>query len=204
MKLLFDVFPVILFFVFFKFGNSHPETADAILAAFHIVLGQSIKPAIFLATLVSIFATTLQILWTKYRHGKVDAMLWLSFFVIVLFGGATLIFHNDTFIRWKPTVLYWLFSGALIGSNLIFKKNLIRSALSNKMALPVRIWNLLNLSWGLFFLALGFINLYVAYNYPIESWVNFKLFGFTGLMLIFVVAQSAWLSKYMNEDKENN
>ena len=204
MKLLFDVFPVILFFVFFKFGNSHPETADAILAAFHIVLGPSIKPAIFLATLVSIFATTLQILWTKYRHGKVDAMLWLSFFVIVLFGGATLIFHNDTFIRWKPTVLYWLFSGALMGSNLIFKKNLIRSALSNKMALPVRIWNLLNLSWGLFFLALGFINLYVAYNYPIESWVNFKLFGFTGLMLIFVVAQSAWLSKYMNEDKENN
>ena len=204
MKLLFDVFPVILFFVFFKFGNSHPETADAILAAFHIVLGQSIKPAIFLATLVSIFATTLQILWTKYRHGKVDAMLWLSFFVIVLFGGATLVFHNDTFIRWKPTVLYWLFSGALLGSNLIFKKNLIRSALSNKMALPVRIWNLLNLSWGLFFLVLGFINLYVAYNYPIESWVNFKLFGFTGLMLIFVVAQSAWLSKYMNEDKENN
>ncbi len=204
MKLLFDVFPVILFFVFFKFGNSHPETADAILTAFHIVLGPSIKPAIFLATLVSIFATTLQILWTKYRHGKVDAMLWLSFFVIVLFGGATLVFHNDTFIRWKPTVLYWLFSGALLGSNLIFKKNLIRSALSNKMALPVRIWNLLNLSWGLFFLVLGFINLYVAYNYPIESWVNFKLFGFTGLMLIFVVAQSAWLSKYMNEDKENN
>ena len=204
MKLLFDVFPVILFFVFFKFGNSHPETADAILAAFHIVLDPSIKPAIFLATLVSIFATTLQILWTKYRHGKVDAMLWLSFFVIVLFGGATLVFHNDTFIRWKPTVLYWLFSGALLGSNLIFKKNLIRSALSNKMALPVRIWNLLNLSWGLFFLVLGFINLYVAYNYPIESWVNFKLFGFTGLMLIFVVAQSAWLSKYMNEDKENN
>lgn len=204
MKLLFDVFPVILFFVFFKFGNSHPETADAILAAFHIVLAPSIKPAIFLATLVSIFATTVQIVWTKLRHGKVDAMLWLSFFVIVLFGGATLIFHNDTFIRWKPTVLYWLFSGALMGSNLIFKKNLIRSALSNKMALPVRIWNLLNLSWGLFFLALGFINLYVAYNYSIESWVNFKLFGFTGLMLIFIVAQSAWLSKYMNEDKENN
>jgi intracellular septation protein len=204
MKLLFDVFPVILFFVFFKFGNSHPETADAILTAFDIVLAPSIKPAIFLATLVSIFATTVQIVWTKLRHGKVDAMLWLSFFVIVLFGGATLIFHNDTFIRWKPTVLYWLFSGALMGSNLIFKKNLIRSALSNKMALPVRIWNLLNLSWGLFFLALGFINLYVAYNYSIESWVNFKLFGFTGLMLIFIVAQSAWLSKYMNEDKENN
>ncbi len=204
MKLLFDVFPVILFFVFFKFGNSHPETAEAILASFHIVLGDTIKPAIFLATLVSIFATTFQIIWTKLRHGKVDAMLWVSFFVIVLFGGATLIFHNDTFIRWKPTVLYWLFSGTLMISNLLFKKNLIRSTLSGKMALPVRVWNLVNLSWVLFFLALGFINLYVAYNYSIESWVNFKLFGFTGLMVIFVVAQSAWLSKYMNEDKENN
>lgn len=204
MKLLFDIFPVILFFVFFKFGNSHPETAEAILATFHIVLGDSIKPAIFLATLVSIFATTFQIIWTKLRHGKVDSMLWVSFSVIVLFGGATLIFHNDTFIRWKPTVLYWLFAATLFGSNLIFKKNLIRSTLSSKMALPVRVWNLLNLSWGLFFTALGFINLYVAYNYSIESWVNFKLFGFTGLMVLFVVAQSAWLSKYMNEDKENN
>ncbi len=204
MKLLFDVFPVILFFVFFKFGNSHPETADAILAYFHIVLPATIKPAIFLATLVSIFATTFQIIWTKLRHGKVDTMLWISFFVIVVLGGATLIFHNDTFIRWKPTVLYWLFSLALIGSNLVFKKNLIRSALNHKIALPVRIWNLLNLSWGMFFLALGFINLYIAYNYPIETWVNFKLFGFTALMLIFVVGQSAWLSKYMNEDKENN
>ena len=204
MKLLFDVFPVILFFVFFKFGNSHPETAEAILATFHIVLGDSIKPAIFLATLVSIFATTFQIIWTKLRHGKVDSMLWVSFSVIVLFGGATLIFHNDTFIRWKPTVLYWLFAATLFASNLIFKKNLIRSTLSSKMALPVRVWNLLNLSWGLFFTALGFINLYVAYNYSIESWVNFKLFGFTGLMVVFVVAQSAWLSKYMNEDKENN
>jgi intracellular septation protein len=204
MKLLFDVFPVILFFIFFKFGNSHPETAEAILAAFHIVLAESIKPAIFLATLVSIFATTFQILWTKYRHGKVDAMLWVSFSVIFFFGGATLIFHNDTFIRWKPSVLYWLFSLALLGSNLVFKKNLIRSMLSSKMALPVRVWNRLNLSWGLFFAALGFVNLYVAYTYTIETWVDFKLFGFTGLMLIFIVAQSLWLAKYVTEKKENN
>ena len=204
MKLLFDVFPVILFFIFFKFGNSHPETAEAILAHFDIVLPAAIKPAIFLATLVSIFATTFQIIWTKLRHGKVDTMLWISFCVIALLGGATLIFHNDTFIRWKPTVLYWLFSIALLGSNLILKKNLIRSALSHKIALPVRVWNQLNLSWSIFFLTLGFINLYVAYTYTIETWVNFKLFGFTALMLIFVVAQSAWLSKYMKEDKENN
>lgn len=204
MKLLFDVFPVILFFIFFKFGNLHPETAKAILASVNIVLGEDIKPAIFLATLVSIIATTFQIIWSKVRLGKVDTMLWVSFFVIAIFGGATLIFHNDTFIRWKPSVLYWLFTTVLFGSNLLFKRNLIRSMLCSKIALPVRVWNRLNLMWGLFFAALGFINLYVAYHFPIDIWVDFKLFGFTGLMLLFIIAQSAWLSKYVTEKKEIN
>lgn len=204
MKLLFDVFPVILFFLFFKFGNMHPETASSILTSMDIVLGEGVKPAIFLATLVSIIATIFQILWTKFRHGKVDAMLWVSFVVIAVFGGATLIFHNDTFIRWKPSVLYWLFASTLLISNLLFKKNLIRTMLSKKIALPVRIWNTLNLIWGLFFLILGFINLYVAYNFSLDTWVNFKLFGFTGLMLIFILAQSAWIAKYVVEKKEQN
>ena len=204
MKLLFDVFPVILFFIFFKFGNLHPETANAILASLDIRLGEEVKPAIFLATLVSIFATMLQIVWTKYRHGHVDGMLWVSFVVIAVFGGATLIFHNDTFIRWKPSVLYWLFATTLMGSRLLFHKNLIRSMLSKKIALPVRVWNTLNLMWATFFTILGFINLYVAYNFSIDTWVNFKLFGFTGLMLIFILAQSAWLAKHMVEKKEEN
>jgi intracellular septation protein len=204
MKLLFDVFPVILFFIFFKFGNLHPETASSILTSLNIVLGEDAKPAIFLATLVSIIATMLQIIWCKLKHGKVDAMLLVSFVVIAVFGGATLIFHNDTFIRWKPSVLYWLFATTLLGSNLLFKKNLIRSMLSKKIALPVRIWNTLNIIWGLFFSVLGFVNLYIAYNYSIDTWVNFKLFGFTGLMLIFILAQSAWLAKYVVEKKEQN
>ena len=204
MKLLFDVFPVILFFIFFKFGNLHPETASAILASLDIVLSEDTKPAIFLATLVSIIATMLQIIWTKYRHGQVDGMLWVSFVVIAVFGGATLIFHNDTFIRWKPSVLYWLFAGTLMGSRLLFHKNLIRSMLSKKIALPVHVWNTLNLMWATFFTVLGFINLYVAYNFSIDTWVNFKLFGFTGLMLIFIFAQSAWLARYMTEKKEEN
>jgi intracellular septation protein len=202
MKLLFDVFPVILFFIFFKFGNLHPETASSILTSLNIVLGEDAKPAIFLATLVSIIATMLQIIWCKLKHGKVDAMLLVSFVVIAVFGGATLIFHNDTFIRWKPSVLYWLFATTLLGSNLLFKKNLIRSMLSKKIALPVR--NTLNIIWGLFFSVLGFVNLYIAYNYSIDTWVNFKLFGFTGLMLIFILAQSAWLAKYVVEKKEQN
>ena len=180
MKLLFDLFPVILFFAAFKFAG------------------------IYVATAVAIAATIVQIAWTKYRHGKVDTMLWVSFAIIGIFGGATLLLHDETFIKWKPTVLYWLFSATLLISNLWFKKNLMRALLQEKMALPLHAWNRLNLSWSLFFAVLGFINLYVAFNYSTESWVTFKLFGFTGLMLVFILAQGAWLAKYVDEKKESN
>ncbi|OGS75815.1 MAG: septation protein A [Gallionellales bacterium GWA2_55_18] len=180
MKLLFDLFPVILFFVAFKIQG------------------------IYVATSVAIAATVAQIIWTKWRHGKVDTMLWVSFAIIGVFGGATLLLHDETFIKWKPTVLYWMFSAILLASNLFFKKNLMRSLLQEKIALPLHIWNRLNLSWSLFFAALGFINLYVAFNYSTDDWVNFKLFGFTALMAVFILAQSVWLAKYVDEKKENN
>ena len=180
MKLLFDLFPVILFFVAFKIQG------------------------IYVATSVAIAATVAQIIWTKWRHGKVDTMLWVSFAIIGVFGGATLLLHDETFIKWKPTVLYWMFSAILLASNLFFKKNLMRSLLQEKIALPLHIWNRLNLSWSLFFAALGFINLYVAFNYSTDDWVNFKLFGFTGLMVVFILAQSVWLAKYVDEKKESN
>ena len=180
MKLLFDLFPVILFFIAFKFAG------------------------IYVATSVAIAATVAQIAWTKWRHGKVDVMLWVSFAIIAVFGGATLLLHDETFIKWKPTVLYWLFSAILLFSNLLFNKNLIRTLLQEKIALPLHVWHRLNLSWSLFFAVLGFINLYVAFNYSTDDWVNFKLFGFTGLMVVFILAQSAWLAKYVDEKKESN
>ncbi len=180
MKLLFDLFPILLFFIAFKIKG------------------------IYVATAVAIAATVAQIIWSKVRHGKIDTMLWISFAIIGVFGGATLLLHDETFIKFKPSVLYWLFSVILLGSNLLFKKNLMRSLLSEKMALPVRVWDRLNLSWSLFFAVLGFINLYVAFNYSTDTWVNFKLFGFTGMMLVFIIAQSAWLAKYVDEKKENN
>ena len=180
MKLLFDLFPVILFFAAFKFQG------------------------IYVATAVAIGATVLQIAWTKFRHGKVDTMLWVSFAIIGVFGGATLLLHDETFIKWKPTVLYWMFSTILLVSNVFFKKNLMRSLLQEKIALPLHAWNRLNLSWSLFFAVLGFVNLYVAFNYSTDSWVNFKLFGFTGLMLVFILGQGAWLAKYVDEKKEHN
>jgi intracellular septation protein len=180
MKLLFDLFPIVLFFVAFKYQG------------------------IYVATAVAIAATVVQIIWTKFKHGKVDTMLWVSFTIITVLGGATLILHDETFIKWKPTVLYWLFSVALVGSSVLFNKNLIRIFLQEKIALPVHVWSKLNLAWSLFFLVLGFVNLYVAFNYPLDSWVNFKLFGFTGIMLVFVIAQGVWLSKYIDEKKEHN
>lgn len=180
MKLLFDLFPVILFFIAFKFAG------------------------IYVATGVAIAATVAQIAWTKWRHGKVDTMLWVSFAIIAVFGGATLLLHDETFIKWKPTVLYWLFSAILLFSSVLFNKNLMRTLLHEKIALPLHVWHRLNLMWSLFFAALGFINLYVAFNYSTDAWVNFKLFGFTGMMVLFILAQSAWLAKYVDEKKESN
>lgn len=180
MKLLFDLFPIILFFIAFK-------TFD-----------------IYVATAVAIGATVTQIIWSKWRHGKVDTMLWVSFAIIGVFGGATLFLHDENFIKWKPTVLYWLFSAILLFSNALFNKNLIRSMLHEKIALPMPVWHRLNLLWSVFFAVLGFLNLYIAFTFSTDTWVNFKLFGFTGLMVIFILAQSAWLSKYVDEKKERN
>jgi len=180
MKLLFDLFPIILFFAAFKFFG------------------------IFAATATAIAATVLQIVWTKWRHGKVDTMLWVSFAIISVFGGATLILHDETFIKWKPTILYWVFSITLLSSRLLLGKNLMRSLLHEKLALPAKVWDHVNLAWSLFFAALGVVNLYVAFNYSTDTWVNFKLFGTTGMMLLFVLLQAMALSKYVEEDKENN
>jgi intracellular septation protein len=178
MKLLFDLFPVILFFGVFKFAG------------------------VFAATATAIVATFAQVAWVKYRHGKVDTMLWVSLGIISVFGGATLLLHDETFIKWKPTVLYWFFSAALILSPIFFKKNLMRALLQEKLSLPDPVWSNVNLAWGVFFAVLGVVNLYVALNYSTDTWVNFKLFGATGMMLLFIIAQASMLSKYMDEDKK--
>lgn len=180
MKILFDLFPVILFFIVFKIFGIYVATASAIAA------------------------TVAQILWVKWRHGKVDTMLWVSFGIIAVFGGATLLLHDETFIKWKPSILYWVFTVTLLLSNLLFRKNLIRAVMQDKISLPTHVWNYLNLGWSLFFAVLGVINLYVAFNYPTSTWVNFKLFGATGMMLAFILLQGVLLAKYIEEDKEKN
>lgn len=178
MKFLFDLFPVILFFITFKLYG------------------------IYAATAVAIAATFVQIGWVWFRHRKVETMLWVSLVIIVIFGSATLILQDETFIKWKPSVLYWLFAGALLVAHMVFKKNLIRVMMKEQITLPETVWGRLNACWAAFFAAMGGVNLYVAFNYSTETWVNFKLFGFMGLMLAFIILQGLLLAKYL-EDKED-
>ncbi|TXG93031.1 MAG: septation protein A [Rhodocyclaceae bacterium] len=178
MKFLFDLFPVILFFIAFKIYG------------------------IFVATAVAIAGTFLQIGWVWFRHRKVDTMLWVSLVIVTFFGGATLLLQDETFIKWKPTVLYWLFACILAGGALFMKKNLMKSLLSEQMQLPDVAWTRMNWSWVGFFTFMGFANLAVAYSFSTDAWVNFKLFGGIGLMLAFVLVQGMLLSKYIEEEKK--
>lgn len=178
MKFLFDLLPVILFFVAFKTAG------------------------IFAATAVAIAATVAQIAWVWHRHRKVDTMLWASLAIVSVFGGATLLLHDETFIKWKPTVLYWLFSTVLLGASIFFRKNLIRSMLGAQISLPEPIWHKLNLAWAGFFVVMGLTNLYVAFSYSLDAWVNFKLFGATGMLLAFMIAQGLILARYMTDPSQ--
>src|SRR3989304_784810 len=177
MKFLFDIFPVVLFFIAFKFFD------------------------IYVATAVAMGATFLQIGWGWVRHRKVDKMLWVRLAVIVVFGGATLLLQDETFIKWKPTVLYWLFAAVLAVAALAFRKNLIRAMMEEQVALPEVVWGKLLASWIAFFAMMGALNLIVAFNFSTDAWVNFKLFGGIGLMLVFIVLQGLMLARHIDAKK---
>lgn len=202
MKLLFDLFPVILFFVTFKYTEKSPELASGWMSSLFGFVPDDIKLApILLATVVVIAATVVQIIWVHFRHGKVDKMLWVSLVLVVVFGGLTLAFQNEAFIKWKPTILYWVFAGSMAFSALILKKNPIKAMIGEQLSLPEPIWGKLNLAWIAFFLVMGVLNLFIAFNFSTDTWVNFKLFGGMGLMLLFVLGQGMLLSKYVEEEK---
>lgn len=179
-KFLFDLFPLILFFAAFRFYD------------------------IYTATAVAMAASVGQILWIKLRGKAIETTHWINLTVIIVFGGATLLLHNDAFIKWKPTVLYWLFGGALLGARLLFGRNLMQRLLGKQIELPAPAWEKLNLSWALFFLAAGAINLYVAFSghFTESQWVNFKVFGLMGLLLVFVIGQSLWLGRHMQQPRQ--
>jgi intracellular septation protein len=177
LKFLFDFFPVILFFVAFKVAD------------------------IYVATGTAIAATVVQIGYVLARGRKVTGMQWASLVIIGLFGGATLLLRDETFIKWKPTVLYWL-AGVVFLGTLAFGQNLVKAVMGEGIKVPEPIWTKLCIAWGVFFIFKGTLNLWVAYNFPTDTWVNFKLFGGMGLMFVFIVAQALWLSKHVIEEPE--
>ncbi len=200
MKLLFDLFPVILFFIAFKQAEKNPESAADWIG---VLLGNAavdVKQApILLATVVVIAATVAQIAWVHFRHGKVDKMLWISLGLVSVFGGLTLFFQDETFIKWKPTLLYWIFAASMLFSALVLKKNAIKAMLGEQLTLPEPVWQRVSLSWIAFFTFMGALNLLVAFNFSTDTWVNFKLFGGMGLLFVFVLGQGMLLSKYIEE-----
>ncbi|NHR04154.1 septation protein A [Chromobacterium haemolyticum] len=177
MKFFTDLFPVVLFFATYWLSRD-----------------------MFIATGVAIVATTLLVGWTWLRHRKVDTMQWVSLGLIVVLGGATLLLHDKHFIMWKPTVLYWVMGAGLLISDFL-GKNGLKLMMGQQLQLPAPVWRKLTWAWVGFFAFMGALNLFVAYRFSEDVWVNFKLFGGLGLMLGFVIAQSLFLSKYIEEKK---
>ena len=177
-KFLFDLFPLILFFVAYRFAD------------------------IYVATAVAMVAGVAQILYIKLTGQVIETMHWVNLGIIVFFGGATLYLQDEAFIKWKPTVLDWLFGFFMIGSQWFFKRNTLKKLLSQKISLTDAGWAGLNLSWALFFLIAGGLNLFVAFSglFTESQWVNFKVFGLMGLLILFVIAQSVWLGKHTLPD----
>lgn len=208
MKFLFDLFPLIAFFAAFKLGGMYEAaTHDFVLQYLSgFVSGGLIKadqaPWI-LATLVGIVATACQVSYLLLRGRKVDGMLWLSLFIFVVFGGASIYLHDDFFLKWKPTLIYWLSGLALLIAHVGFKKNLIRKTMEAQVQLPDAVWKQLLAAWIIFFGLLGALNLFVAfvlYQGDMAAWVSFKAFGATGIFFAFIVAQTLFLAKHIKED----
>ena len=205
MKLLLDFLPILLFFGTYKYAEAHKDWAAA-FATEHFgfmvsggMVGEKEAP-VLLSTLVVIAATALQVAWLKTRGKKIDTMLWVSLGLIVVLGGATVWFHNETFIKWKPSVLYWVMALALWASANLFGKDILRKMIGDQLKLPDPIWKRLTLLWCAFFAVMGVINILVAYNFSTDSWVNYKLFGGTGLMIVFMIGQGLYVSRHVIEE----
>lgn len=175
MKFLHDLFPVILFFIAYKMYD------------------------FYVATAVIIVATIAQVSYGWIRHHKVEKMHLITLVLVLIFGGLTLYLKDPLFLKWKPTVVNWLFAVVFIGSHFIGKSTLVERMMSKSVALPSPIWFRLNIAWSLFFISMGIVNLYVAFNYAEETWVNFKLFGMMGLTFLFVILQAFYLARFISE-----
>jgi intracellular septation protein len=208
MKLFFDFLPIILFFGAFKYADANKDWA-AQFATSHfgfLVAGGAVGPGeapVLLATVVVIVATLAQVAWLLARGRKVDLMLWVSLGLVVVLGGLTIWLHSEAFIKWKPTLLYWVMGAAFALAPLLAGRNLLKLLLGDQLPLPQPVWARLNVVWVAFFAAMGALNLWVAFTFSTATWVNFKLFGAAGLMLVFTVAQGLYLSRYLHDEPKD-
>ena len=194
MKLFFDFLPIVLFFIAYKFGGGIYQWD-----------GQEYDiKGIYAATAVMIVVTLLQTAFIWFRHHKVEKANMITLVLVVTLGGATLWLQNPDFIKWKPTAVNWLFALAFFFANIFTDKSLLERMMAEHIQLPALIWHRLNVAWILFFIGSGLANLYVAFNFSEETWVNFKLFGLLGLTILFVVGQSLYLSKYIVETPDED
>jgi intracellular septation protein len=178
MNQFFEFFPIILFFVAYKFYD------------------------IYVATSVVIVATLLQVSYSWFKHKSVRTMQWITLALLIVMGSATLYLHDEQFIKWKLSIVEWLFGLVFLGSQFIGKKPIVERMLSGSLTLPGAIWKRLNLMWAIFFISVGFINVYVMYNYTTDDWVTFKTFGVPGLMVVFILLQMALIYKHIPETKK--
>ena len=176
MKLLVDFLPILLFFVAYKLAD------------------------IYVATGVLIVATLSQVGWIWLRQHRVEKLPLITAGLVLVLGGATLALHDPWFVKWKPTVVNWLFALAFLGSHVIGQKTLLERMMGGQLELPTPVWVKLSFAWALFFFAMGVANLYVAYTFTENAWVNFKLFGMMGLTLLFVLAQAVYMSRHLETD----
>jgi intracellular septation protein len=182
MQFLADYFPLILFFASFKLAGIYGDPGNAI----------------YVATAVAIIASVVQIAYFRWRRGRVAAIHWVSLAIIAVFGGATLLLHDETYIKWKPTVLYWLFAATLIVGRVVFRRNLI-AALLKDLTLPDAVWARITWGWVVFLAAMGVLNLYVAAHFTLDTWVSFKVWGGIGLFMLAAIGTVASVARYLPE-----
>jgi intracellular septation protein len=200
LKILLDLLPVVVFFTAFGIANRAPphlvQSWAALLPAAVPVVGTDIAPLV-LATVCAMVATVIQVSWLLLRRATVSASVWLSAALILVLGVLTVWLRNEWFIKWKPTLLYWTFAAVLVCGRWIWNRNLFGALFSSELQLPPAAWDRLLVAWAVFFLALGGLNLVVAYQFSTETWVSFKTFGLLGLTLAYSITTGIYVARHL-------
>lgn len=207
MKIFFDLLPIILFFASFKWAEGHKDlvahwmTQHLGFAVSGGAVGVTEAP-VLLATVVVIVATLLQVVVLKAMRKPVDKMLWAGLVIVVVLGGLTLWFHDETFIKWKPTVIYWMMALGFLITEIVLGRKMLAQMMGGQVEAPDAVWRKLGWAWVLFFASMGVLNLWVAFNFPLDTWVSFKMWGSLVLTLVFTLAQGVYLSRHMSPEDQ--